>query len=346
MTTTDAATSSKVWAERWVLVTGCTGFLGSWLSGRLVEFGAHVIGMVRDQVPESWLFRSGAAERMTLVFGDLEDAPFVQRVFNDYPVSAVFHLAAQSQVGAADRSPVPTFRTNIMGTWNLLDACRTSPIGQLQAVIIASSDKAYGEQPLPYTEVNPLLGRYPYDVSKACTDLLAQAAAHADRLPIGITRCVNLYGGGDLNLHRLVPETIRMLLQGRRPIIRSDGTFARDYLYVTDAVSAYLSLAETVLRGRHHGEAFNFGTGHPARVLDVVSVLIEIAQRPDLAPDIRNEAQGEIREQSLNSDKATRLLSWRPRVSLREGLEQTFRWYQQHRPWETLSEEPRVPTHA
>jgi CDP-glucose 4,6-dehydratase len=337
---------AEAWRGRRVLVTGCSGFVGSWLTQELVAQGAEVVGVLRDQIRDSWLYRSGTSQRMTLVSGALEDLLFVQRVLNEYGIQAVFHLAAQSQVGVANRSPLSTFQSNIVGTCHVLEACRTLPAGQLVALIVASSDKAYGEQALPYTEANPLLGRYPYDASKACADLLAQTYARTYGLPVGIVRCANIYGGGDLNFNRLIPETIRAILGDQRPVIRSDGKFLRDYLYVGDAVSAYLSLGAAVAAGRQRGEAFNFGGDRPVSVLDVVRMLLELTKHSALEPDIRNEARGEIRDQYLSSAKAARELGWKPQVPLREGLRETVQWYQRYRPWEESREDARVPANA
>ena len=334
------------WRGRRVLVTGGSGFVGSWLAQELVDAGAEVIGLIRDQVRGSWLERSGTAHRMTLVSGDIEDLACVQRALNEYSVTAVFHLAAQSQVGVANRSPLSTWHANILGTCHVLEACRTLPGGQLGALIVASSDKAYGEQPLPYTEERALLGRNPYDASKACTDVLAQTYAKTYGMPIGIARCANIYGGGDLNFNRLIPETIRALANDQRPIIRSDGKFLRDYLYIDDAVQAYLALGQAVLGGLHHGEAFNFGADHPTSVLEVVRLLLEASDHPTLEPDIRNEARGEIRDQYLSSAKAARVLGWKARMPLQEGLRQTVQWYQRYRPWEESGEDARVSAHA
>lgn len=320
--------------------------MGSWLAHALVEAGADVVGLIRDQVRDSWLMRSGAAQRMTIVSGDIEDLQCVQRVLTEYGITAVFHLAAQSQVGVANRAPLSTLHANIIGTCHLLEACRTLPSGQLGALIVASSDKAYGEQPLPYTEDRPLLGRHPYDASKVCTDVMAQTYARTYQLPIAISRCANIYGGGDLNFNRLIPETIRALASAKRPIIRSDGKFLRDFLYVEDAVQAYLVLGEAVLAGREHGEAFNFGADQPTSVLEVVRLLRDASEHPELEPDIRNEARGEIRDQYLSSAKAARVLGWKARVKLQQGLTDTTQWYLQHRPWEETREDARVSANA
>ena len=266
----------EFWRGRNVLVTGCTGLLGSWLTQTLVENGAQVVGLIRDWVPQSWLVRSGTIERIRMVRGCVEDYALILRLLNEYEVDTVFHLAAQTIVPIANRSPLSTFETNIKGSWIIFEAVRNSPL--VSRVILASSDKAYGSQEqLPYTEEMPLLGRHPYDVSKACAELLAVNYYHTYQLPIGITRCANLYGGGDLNFNRLVPEVIRASLLGERPLIRSDGTLRRDYLYVLDAVNAYLLLAKKMDDQNLHGQAFNYGMDDPKSVLEMARLIISMA---------------------------------------------------------------------
>ncbi|WJW76307.1 GDP-mannose 4,6-dehydratase [Thiohalobacter sp. IOR34] len=314
------------WNNRNVFVTGCTGFLGSWLSQELIHRGAHVVGLVRDWVPESHLFQNGGGDRVTLVRGSLEDLPVIERAINEYEIDTVFHLAAQAIVGVANQSPVATFEANIMGTWNVLEACRR--ISSVKRIVMASSDKAYGDQKtLPYTEEFPLQGRHPYDVSKSCADLIAATYHHSYQLPVCVTRCGNLFGGGDLNFNRIIPGTIRMALNDERPVIRSDGTPLRDYIYVKDAVDAYLLLAEKMIGNSVQGEAFNFGTAKPMSVLEITNKVLELMGRSDLAPLVLNEAKGEILHQYLSSDKARRLLGWEPVSSLDDGLRATIDWY-------------------
>jgi CDP-glucose 4,6-dehydratase len=323
--------SASFWRERPVLVTGATGLLGSWLARELLDRGASVVALVRDWVPESCLFRaeggSAPAERCTVVRGDVRDQALLERLLGEYDVDTVFHLAAQTIVGIANRNPVGTFETNVGGTWTLLEACRRSPLAR--QVIVASSDKAYGEHPtLPYAEDAPLQGRHPYDVTKACADLIARSYAATFALPVCVTRCGNLYGGGDLNWSRLVPGTIRAALRGEAPVIRSNGQSVRDYFYVEDAVGAYLLLAERLAGSRGlAGEAFNFGNDTPRTVLELVCELLTLAGRPDLEPDVRAEASGEIARQYLDARKARAVLGWRPRFSLAEGLARTVDWY-------------------
>jgi CDP-glucose 4,6-dehydratase len=316
------------WQDRPVFVTGCTGFLGSWLTAVLVESGADVIGLVRDQIPQSELVRSGTINRIRIVQGDVTDYPLIERALAEYEVTTVFHLAAQTIAPIANRAPLSTFETNIKGTWVLLEAARRNPT--VQGVVVASSDKAYGDQvELPYREEAPLQGRHPYDVSKSCADLISLTYAHTYGLKTAVTRCANLYGGGDLNWSRIVPGTIRSLLRGERPIVRSDGTFKRDYMFVLDAVYAYMLTAESLDNPQVAGQAFNFGMDNPVEALHLVQTIICLSNRPDLEPIIRNEATNEIRDQYLASDKASRILGWRPRYTLEEGLRQTMAWYEQ-----------------
>ena len=315
------------WRDRSVLVTGATGLLGSWLVEELLERDSLVTCLVRDQVPASRLVTDGLLPRVQVVWGDLAELATVVRAVNEYEVDTVFHLGAQTIVGTAARSTLSTFESNIRGTWTLLEACRLAP-SLLERVIVASSDKAYGShEHLPYTEEATLQGRFPYDVSKSCADLIALSYFHTYDLPVAVTRCGNLFGGGDLNFNRLVPGTIRSVLNGESPIVRSDGEFIRDYFYVRDAVGAYLQLAER-LPGEFTGEAFNFGNERPFSVLAVVQLILESMDREDLEPTILNEASAEIREQYLDCSKARRLLDWEPRFSIEDGLRETIAWYE------------------
>lgn len=315
------------WRDRPVLVTGATGLVGGWLVRRLVEHGADVTCLVRDWVPRSLLLRPGGeGERVKLVRGDVRDRDLMERACGEHEIDTVFHLAAQTIVGVANRNPVSTFEANVAGTWSTLEACRRSPT--VKAVILASSDKAYGDQPiLPYDESTPLQGTHPYDVSKSCADLIARAYAVSYGLPVAITRCGNFYGGGDLNWNRIIPGTIRSVLRGQRPVIRSDGTFIRDYFYVEDGAQAYMVLAEA-LAGRPGlaGEAFNFSNELQVTVLELVrQVLREMGS--ELEPEVRNEASNEIKHQYLSAEKARRELGWSPAYGLDEGLRRTIEWY-------------------
>jgi CDP-glucose 4,6-dehydratase len=315
------------WRGQSVLVTGCTGLLGSWLTRALLDAGAQVVGLIRDWVPDSPLLASGGAPGLREARGDVGDQDLLERVLGEYEVETVFHLAAQTIVGIANANAISTFETNVAGTWRLLEACRRSP--RVRRVLVASSDKAYGShEQLPYTEDAALQGRHPYDVSKSCADLIAQAYAATYGLPIAITRCGNLFGGGDLNWNRLVPGTIRAALQGERPVIRSDGQSVRDYLYVEDAVAAYLILAEWLAaHPEATGEAFNFSTEVRLSVLELTRSILSLAGRDDLEPDVRAEARHEIAAQYLSAAKARERLGWQPRFAMAEGLERTIGWY-------------------
>jgi CDP-glucose 4,6-dehydratase len=355
------------WLDRPVLVTGCSGFLGSWLTIALVEAGAAVVGLIRDEVPFSYLRRSGYQDRITVVRGDVSDYALVERALNEHEIDTVFHLAAQTIVTIANRAPLSTFETNVKGTWTVLEAARRSP--KVTRVVVASSDKAYGaHEELPYTEDASLLGCHPYDVSKACADRLARAYVATYDLPVTVTRCANL------NWNRIVPGTMRSVIRGERPIVRSDGTPLRDYLYVQDAVHAYLTLAECMdelaLRGVDNADidrasvdidrasvdidrasvdidrasvdidrasadidrasvAFNFGMDDPRSVLEIVQTIIAVSDCPELEPVVLADAPNEIQAQYLDSSRAHRVLGWTPRYSLIEGLRETLGWYRE-----------------
>ncbi len=318
---------SNFWTEQNVLVTGASGFLGSYLTERLVKSGANVVGIVRDNVPKSKLFEESIYTKMISVRGDVRDYFLIERVLNEYEIETVFHLAAQTIVQVANRSPISTFETNMKGTWNVLEATRKSET--VKRMVAASTDKAYGEKKhLPYFETDALNATHPYDLSKAATDLLCQGYAATYKLPVGITRCGNLYGGGDLNFNRIVPQTMRHLHSNENPIIRSDGTFLRDYFYVDDAVDAYIVFAEKFLEKKLEGEAFNFGTENPISVISLVNKMIKIAGKEHLKPIISNTATGEIKDQYLSTKKARDILNWKPKHTLDEGLRKTYLWYE------------------
>lgn len=314
------------WRDRPTLITGATGLVGAWLVKRLLEAQADVVCLVRDWVPQSELVRSGDIERVRVVRGDIRDQALLERVLGEYEIDTVIHLAAQTIVGIANRNPISTFETNIQGTWCLLEACRRSP--KVKQIVVASSDKAYGDQEkLPYDETTPLQGQHPYDVSKSCADLIAHTYAKTYELPVVITRCGNFYGGGDLNWNRIVPGTIRSLLRGERPVIRSDGSYIRDYFYVEDGAAAYMLLAEQLAkRPELRGEAFNFSNEIQVTVLDLVHKIRHIIGS-SLEPIILNEASNEIKHQYLSAEKARRMLGWQPLFTLDEGLTRTIRWY-------------------
>lgn len=317
---------SDFWQDRPTLVTGASGLVGGWLLKRLVAAGANVVCLVRDWVPQSELVSGKFIDKVSTVRGDLRDQRLLERVIGEYEVDTVLHLAAQTIVTIANRNPISTFETNVAGTWALLEACRRSPA--VKQIVVASSDKSYGDQEnLPYDETTPLAGRHPYDVSKSASDLITQSYAVTYGLPVLITRCGNFYGGGDLNWSRIVPGTIRSVLRGKRPVIRSDGEYVRDYFYVEDGAAAYTLSAERLAQNRElAGEAFNFSNEQPLSVIELTKLILKL-MGSDLAPDIRNEATNEIRCQYLSAAKAREKLAWRPLFQLQEGLERTIDWY-------------------
>lgn len=318
--------SNSFWQDRPTFVTGATGLVGSWLVKRLVNLGADVVCLVRDWVPQSPLLRSQLQSQIKIAYGDIQQQALLERILSEYEIDTVIHLAAQTIVGVANRTPIPTFQSNIAGTWALLEACRHHPT--VKQIVLASSDKAYGEATqLPYDEETPLLGRHPYDVSKACADAIAQTYATTYNLPVAITRCGNFYGGGDLNWNRIVPGTIRSILRGKPPIIRSDGQYIRDYFYVEDGAAAYILLAEQLAaKPDLRGHAFNFANETPLSVLELVDRILNL-MGSHLEPEILSHASNEIRHQSLSAAKARKMLDWQPLFSLDEGLQRTIDWY-------------------
>ncbi len=317
------------WRDRRVFVTGASGLLGSWLVHDLVAGGANVVALVRDHVPGSNLARLGLDRRIDVVTGPLEDRELLERALGEYEAETVIHLGAQTIVGIANRNPVSTFESNIRGTWNLLEACRRSPL--VRQIVVASSDKAYGDQEaLPYSETAPLEGRHPYDVSKSCADLIARSYFETYKSPVCITRCGNFYGGGDLNWNRIVPGTIRSVLRGERPVIRSNGRFVRDYFYVKDGARAVMHLVERMAQDRALlGEAFNFSNEIQVTVLELVGRILAL-MGSKLEPDVRNEAVNEIVHQYLSATKARERLGWTPSWDLDRGLGETVAWYREY----------------
>ena len=316
-------------APRSVLVTGAHGMLGAWLTVALLDAGHGVVTIRRDGAATSTLELLGRSGEVDTVHGDVCEEGLVGRALDEYGVSSVFHLAAQPLVGMANESPRSTFETNIRGTWMLLEACRGRDIA---SVIVASSDKAYGDQAaLPYRETHPLQPTFPYEVSKAAADLIARSYWHTFGLPVAVTRLANFYGGGDTNRSRLVPEAVHAALAGRAPVIRSDGSPERDFLYVEDAAAAYLALWGALLAGNGGGEAFNAGGGSPHRVSDVVELICRLAGAT-LTPEIRGSARphGEIDRQWVDDTKLRELTGWAPAVDLEEGLRRTIAWYREH----------------
>jgi CDP-glucose 4,6-dehydratase len=314
---------------RVAMVTGAQGFAGSWLARALLAAGARVVGYDRGDPPLSGLELQGIAGEVELVDGDLTDADLIARTLDQRDVDAVFHLAAQTIVGRANASPIPTFEANIRGTWTVLEACRGAGV---QTVVVASSDKAYGaHEDLPYREDASLQPTFPYDVSKAATDLIARSYWHTFELPVAVTRFANIYGGGDLNFSRLIPEAISAVIDGRRPVIRSDGSPERDFLYVEDAAGAYLAIARALDEGRGRGEAFNAGAGRPFSVREVLDTVCSVSGSA-VEPDIRGTGNpaGEIDRQYLDSTKIREVTGWEPQLTLEEGIRQTLEWYRRH----------------
>lgn len=324
----ETQTEKQFWQDRPTLVTGATGLLGGSLVRRLLAAEADVVCVVRDWIPQSEFVRARLMDRVKVVNGDVRSQSLLERALGEYEIDTVIHLAAQTIVGIANRNPVSTFKTNIAGTWTLLEACRRSPT--VKQIVVASSDKAYGEhKQLPYDEDAPLMGRHPYDVSKSCADLIAQSYAATYDLPVAITRCGNLYGGGDLNWNRIVPGTVRSVLRGQRPVIRSDGKFVRDYFYAEDGAAANMLLAQQLSTGKSlAGQAFNFSNETQVTVSELVARILKL-MNSDLQPDVRNEAANEIREQYLSARKAREVLGWKPLFTLDDGLSRTIDWYRE-----------------
>lgn len=324
----DQTLNRTFWLNRPTFVTGGTGLVGNWLVHRLVEAGADVVCLVRDWVPQSEMVRNGLIEKVKTVRGDIRDREVLERTLGEYEIDTVIHLAAQTIVTIANRNPISTFESNIAGTWNLLEACRRSP--KVKQIVVASSDKAYGDQEiLPYNENTPLQGEHPYDVSKSCADLIAHTYAVTYGLPVAITRCGNFYGGGDLNWNRIIPGTIRSILYGQPPVIRSDGQYIRDYFYAEDGAAAYMLLAEQLAeRPELKGQAFNFSNEIQVTVLQIVAKILDLMDST-LEPDIRNEASNEIRHQYLSAEKARQMLGWSPLFTLDQALVNTIEWYRE-----------------
>lgn len=321
--------NNNFWSGRPTFVTGGTGLLGSDLIKKLISSGADVVCLFRDWIPNSELIKSKSANKINIVSGDITDRYILERTISEYEIDTIIHLAAQTIVTTANIDPIPTFETNIKGTWNLLDVCRNNK--NVKQIIIASSDKAYGNQNVfPYREDTSLQGRYPYDVSKSCADLISQSYAKTYQTPLAITRCGNFYGGGDLHWNRIVPGTIRSIIKNQNPIIRSDGNYIRDYFYVEDGSLAYMHLAESLAKNRDLiGESFNFSTSQRISVLEMVNLILE-KMNSNLTPIIKGEANNEIRVQTLDSNKARNLLGWKPRFTLDESLEKTINWYERY----------------
>ena len=320
-----AASNNDFWLDRNVFVTGGAGLLGSNLIKHLLSRKANVVALIRDTVPRSLFFKEGLVNNCAVVRGDLGDFSIVERSINEYEIDTIFHLGAQAIVGTANRSPLSTFESNIKGTWNILESARRSKL--VTRTIIASSDKAYGSHAiLPYTEKAPLQGAHPYDVSKTCADLLSRSYHTTYGIPVTVTRCGNFYGPGDLNWNRIVPDTIKSLFYNKSPIIRSDGTCIRDYIFIEDASDGYMKLAENTHREGINGEAFNFSTGERLTVLDMVKKITQLFPS-NLEPTILNKVQGEIKHQYLSNEKSKALLNWKPKHTIDQSLVKTIMWY-------------------
>jgi CDP-glucose 4,6-dehydratase len=330
------ASDVSAWRGTRVLFTGAQGFIGSWVAERLLDEGAQVLVLDRPAAELSRFHLRGLHERCTAVSAELLDLGSLTRVIDEHGVRAVFHLAATATVGSATSSPLRTYEVNVGGAWNVLEACRLAA-EPLQCVVVASTDKAYGvrdegmrDDDLPYREDHALRPRYPYDASKACADIIARSYAHTFELPIAVTRFGNVFGGGDVSFSRLIPGTIRSLLAGERPVIRSNGLLERDFLYAEDAVTAYMAVAGSLLtRPELRGRAWNASIGRAVSVLEVVRQLIEIAGLA-VEPDVRGRGipHGELASQWLDSSSILRELGWAPAWGLERGLEETYRWYE------------------
>lgn len=320
---------SDFWKNKRIFVTGGSGLVGGWLVESLIKHGGDVVVLLRDWVPGSRLIHSDLLNKTTIVRGDLSDSNKLERILCEYEVETVFHLAAQTIVPIANKNPLSTFESNIQGTWNLLEASRS--VKSIKSIVVASSDKAYGDADhLPYKEDMPLKAVYPYDVSKACTDMISFSYAKTFDLPVCITRCGNFFGGGDLNWNRIIPGTIRSVINNTAPIIRSDGTLIRDYIYVEDAVSAYMTLAEALAKNSDlKGEAFNFSNESQKNVLELTNIILSLLGS-ELKPVINGENHGEIKVQYLDSSKATKMLHWKAIFGLEDGLKKTVAWYKQY----------------
>lgn len=314
-----------------IFITGANGFLGSNLVKRALAYKAKVIVLIKDEIPFSLFEIDGLDNKCKIHRGDLSDSKLINSIFKNNKIDVCFHIAAQAIVGIANNSPIGTFKTNIEGTWNILEAARVYGV---KAMVVASSDKAYGEhKKLPYKEDAPLIALHPYDASKSCADILSRTYAHTYKLPVAVTRCANIYGPGDLNFSRIIPDTCRAAIKGNDPIIRSDGTPLRDYAFVEDIVDAYFILAVNLLDKKINlGEAFNFGIGKPVSVINLVKMILKVSGKSGLAPKIlsKGKIRGEIDKQYLSSAKARRILGWEPKYSLQKGLDITYKWYKEH----------------
>jgi CDP-glucose 4,6-dehydratase len=320
--------NEKFWKGKRVFVTGHEGFLGSNLTKRLITYGAEITGLDIEIKRKQTIFSVSDYRNIESIKGNISKRELVNKIIDKCKPEILFHLAAEAIVGRCNDDPVNAFKSNIEGTWNILDKCRGNRY--IKAIVIASSDKAYGShEKLPYKEDAALIGNHPYDVSKSCADLIAYTYFHTYRLPVGTTRCGNIYGPGDFNYSRIVPDAIRSALNNKMFFIRSDGEFTRDYVFVQDIVNGYLRLAEQMNKMSLKGESFNFSDENPMKVMDFVKMIYEIAgKNPNFK--VLNKAKYEIKHQYLCSQKARKMLGWKPEYSLSEGIRQTIEWYKQY----------------
>lgn len=321
----------NIWKNKIIFITGANGFLGSHLTCEALARKAKVIALIKEEIPLSLFSIENLNKKVKLLKGDLKDSHLINAVFKENKIDLCLHVAAQAIVGIANKSPIGTLKTNIEGTWNILEASRVYGCG---VIVVASSDKAYGEhKKLPYTEETSLLALHPYDASKACADILSRTFAHTYNLPVAVTRFANIYGAGDFNFSRIIPDTIRSVINGQDPIIRSNGSPLRDYLYIKDAINAYYILANKLyLKEIEFGQAFNFGTGNPVSVLGLVKKIINLSYKNNLKPLIlgKGKTKGEIDKQYLSNKKAKKILGWKPEYTLTQGLSETYKWYKAH----------------
>lgn len=319
---------NNFWKDKRIFVTGGTGFIGTYLVDELVRKGAEVYCLAFEIQRDCNFVKKGLDKSTSLIYGDMRDFEMIKLSLEKYGIDTVFHLAAQPLVQIALRNPFETIKANVTGVLNVLEACRLTSVKRL---VIASSDKAYGSHDeLPYDESFALKGGYPYDVSKSCTDLLAQAYGKTYGMDIGISRSSNVYGGGDLNFDRIIPESIKSILFDAPIQIRSDGKFIREFFYVKDAAKAYLVLGEKIGELGLKGEAFNFGTDQPIVILDLVEKIKRVSKKVDAEIKILNVVKGEIKNQFLSSKKARDILGWAPEYDLERGLEETYNWYKEY----------------
>lgn len=316
--------------DKTVLITGATGFIGSWLVKELLSKEAKIVCLIRDIVPDSIFFSDSLDKKVIIARGELEELLDIERTINEYEPSVIIHLGAQTIVRTANNSPLGTFNSNVKGTWNLLEACRLHD-KTIESIVVASSDKAYGDQEkLPYTEDSPLNATNPYDLSKACADMLSKSYGITYNLPVSISRCGNFFGGGDLNFSRIVPGTIKSAYFGKNPVIRSDGMYVRDYIYVKDAVDAYMCLAEKTKSLKLKGDSFNFSNEVQLTVIELTNKILELMNKSSLKPEILNEAKNEIKNQHLSAEKAGKVLGWKSKWTVENGLKETIKWYEDY----------------